>query len=460
MSVLKRVLRAFGWMVLGTVLLLVALVAVLLVVNRHDQPPSPLILELQAAIDSRPPAADADNAYVYALGMNVAKDADPSAEGSARLQWQLTAAPGAGFAEPWPPKGVVLKEGRSEAVQALSDACRRLENGCGAALAKGNETIGEWLASENWLLERYKRLLAHPRWRETVPQRLDARSPAYDHAAEGQRLLLVQAWLLAGRGDVAAVRETLQQDARFWRMVLGESDGTFSKIVAVSMLRRNLALGSLVIQRLPSSLASAAVPPAWTADLTLAERSIRRPLASEVLFLDAQLKVGFPLPELEEKVSAWQRLQRLASQILLQPQDTSNRNAAARIADAEAMDAPYERLREAYERATKPGDGPFPRHLYNPYGDILLAIAGPAYAGYGLKTADLEGSRRLALLAADLRARDANLAELPNLVKNSALRDPYTGQAFVWDGRGGELVFNGLQPGERGRYVIPYQAGN
>ena len=150
---------------------------------------------------------------------------------------------------------------------------------------------------------------------------------------------------------------------------------------------------------------------------------------------------------------------------LYQRQDTLNRHAALMMQWAEVVEVPMTQLVMARARASELMDSEVWPALhdapwYNPVGKLLLAIAGPAYSEYGLRIADLEGVRRLALLAVALHERQADPTVIPEQLKTSAWKDPYTGKPFTWDSASRELVFHGLESGERARQVIPYQAGS
>lgn len=114
-----------------------------------------------------------------------------------------------------PGKDHDFKAQRPGELKALTEACKEADAQCLKALKNGDKTIAAWLALEPWLLARYKALLTHPAYLQTLP--LDVRTPIphYSDVHEGQRLLLARVWQVAGQGDAAGVRAMLAEDVQF-----------------------------------------------------------------------------------------------------------------------------------------------------------------------------------------------------------------------------------------------------
>jgi hypothetical protein len=349
MKIAKTILKMLAWLIAGLVALAVVVYLVALVVNWNDQPPSEAAVRLAQLSRERPPAADADNGYVYLAGFSVASEEDPRVWGARRVAWaekvlaQPPAAPVAGF----PGEEHDFKRGRSDAVRALSEACAKLDAACRDALEAGDAGIAEWLAAEGWLLARYKTLLAHAGWREPVPWDERVPLPPYGQVGEGQRLLLAEAWTLAGRGDAAGVRTLVEADVRFWRHALAEADNLIPKLVAAAALRRHFAWSNLILRRLPPAAGGNAVPQLWKEPLSNAERSMLRSLAGEWAFLDRTIRRAaesgqpFASEDALPPTSA-QRVMLRMSNPMFQVQDTGNQHAELLVSVAEVLEVPYE----------------------------------------------------------------------------------------------------------------------
>ncbi len=461
----KRMLKWSAWLLGGLLLIPIVCYVTLLLINWRDQAPSEAALRLAADYRNRPAVADADNAYVYVMGFPVAPAADPHDAGTRRIAWIRSFQPDAQF----PPGDPVAtydghKSSRSSVGQKFS-ACTIGSKECVAALEAGDDELRAWIASEQWLLDRYLALAQRPNWLETLP--FDTRAPLTFHGMlyDGQKLLLAQAYIEAGQNNAAAVRELLGKDARLWRTVLASSDILITKMIAVASLKRTLLTGNLVLRRLPPELQLAAVPEEWTLPLTNSERSMRRCLTGEWMWaghvFDQTVTSRSFVPTGDGEDDAFEALMGRVWTPLMQPQDAKNRYAEVFIQASEALDVPIDDFPAGLEQAraifdnAHAANNPF-ANLYNPMGRVLLAIASGAYTSYPPRVADLEGVRRAAVLTTELRARKVAQQNISAALAASQTRTPYTGEPFTWNEKEQAIVFVGLEANERGRHALTY----
>lgn len=468
MRIAKTLLKILAWCIGVVFALGVAIYLVVIGINWNDQPASEASIRLEKLGRDSASIPDEDNAYVYVLGFAVAPEEDPRIWGTRRLAWtgqvvvQPPSAPVTGF----PGKDHDFKRLRSTAVQELSGACRKVDQKCLAALQGGDGNVAEWLAAEGWVLARYKTLLGHKGWRETVPWDARVPLPEYSTVLEGQKLLLAEAWTLAGQGNAGGVSKLLEADVRFWRRTLAATDSLISKMIATAALQRHFAWSNLVLRRLPPDAARSAIPELWRAPISESERSMLRSLAGEWAFFDHAIRHAMeddvhPLDMSSHEASTAKRVLWRMTHPMLKVQDTSNQYADLLISVSETLQVPFDRYPEALEHARAASDevaqGAFPpTRIYNVLGDILLAIAAPDFTSYAARVADLEGIRRSALLAVELRIQGITVGQAPQKLTAAALRDPYRGEPFGWDEPANAIVFIGLERGERGRHPILY----
>ncbi|MBS7457159.1 hypothetical protein [Coralloluteibacterium stylophorae] len=450
----RKGLRIMGWLAAGCVALVLGLYVVLLVVNRSDEPPSADAVAMRALIEERPDVADADNGYVYALGLLVADGQDPVAQGATRMDFLERLGPGDAAADDLVFEGErrAYRNARSDAVAALADACMYQGAECAQQLERAPDAVSDWKASETWLLARYRELIERSQWRGLVP--IDASAPlqGYQGLLDGQQLLLLDAWRQATAGDAAGVRDVLQQDLAFWRMVLRSSDRLIAKMMAVNAIDRHFALGNLALRALPAEQQAAAIPPSWREPIDREERALYRPLAGDWRLSQATVHHAVQL-----SLADMGLIDRLAPRFF-QPQASSNLLATALLDVARAYDVEdLGRVPQVMEERRNAAEVSAWRTLLHPYntaGHILVDIARPAYADYGVRAADLEGVRRAALLAATLRSQGIAASQAASAVAASPLTDPYTGAALQWDDESGSVVFHGLAKGERSRRML------
>ena len=451
----KGMMRKLAW----TVGALVAFVAVayltLVVVNWNDEPPSADAERLVAMKRDRAQLADAGNGFVHALSLAAAPDADPVALGSARKAYIEEYVPSfnGDAVTGLPGEDVGYRAARSPEVAALANACSEA-SACMEALHADPEALVQWLASEQWLLDRYRHMLATEGWLEAIPTDASAPLAGYQHVMEAQKLHLLAVRQQALARDTVAVSELLERDLVFWREVLASSDLLISKMIAAAAVRRHFAFGNFALRELPPDLADAAVPPSWRQPLTVAERSIARALGGEWHFIGGALRMA-----MSPEAQAGDPGQRLADRLLrplFKPQATLNLFAARMVPLGTLSELPYPEIGPSLERLAGSHEDASTRfRLYNPVGGVLEAVSAvSAYANYIARTADLEGQRRAALLVASLRGGGIGREGAATAVRDASLRNPYDDAPFEWDAATGSVVFRGLEEGDRGRHVL------
>ncbi len=453
---MPRILKIAALILLALVLLPVLAYLVVLGVNANDQPQSAAVVRVVRLVSAIPELRPQDNGYVYVMGFGAGRDQDPLALGTQRIAWTFRAGPGehADF----PTKDYDREAGRTPAMTELGDACQTVDGACLTALEKDSATIDEWLAADAWILDRYKKLLAVPGWRETAALDHGLPFPSYGLVLDGQRLLLLQAWTDAGRGDTAAVKDLLERDGVFWRRTMATSDTLLAKMIAVGAITRHFEWGNLIMRRLPQDKAPSGVPEHWRTPFTQLERSILRPSAGEFIIVAANVR-SLPPKGVSEIGSARDVVTALTMP-LFQPGDYENRYATLVTSVADTLDVPIQSYPAAVKQARaiveKTVAGAFDQPLYNWPGNKLIELGTPDFIGFAVRIADLEGVRRLALLATELRAAKAEPTDMLTRLGATPLHDPYSGKPFGWDASGGALVFVGLRSGAYGRHALLY----
>lgn len=436
--------------------LVVGLWLVVVAINWRDEAPSEDALRLQRVIDGRPAVDDAANAFVLLLGMDVRKQDDPFAWGVKRKAYLDAFPAGVAVDEPAVLPGTDHGNAahRSASTKSLMDACREADHGCWSHLQQHPGTVDHWLDSESWLLDRYIGLIGLTQWRESIPIDLRAPLPSYVSAMDGQRLLLMKGWRHARLGEAAAARELLQQDLIFWRMVLRSSDILISKMIATAAIQRHFAMGNLIFRKLDEVEADTLPPTSWGMPIDRGERSMLRAFAGEWRFSRSAVEASLKDEELASEQFGT-RTYRWALVPLFKPGATNNLFAANMVRLSDGMDVEMTQMPGAAE-ALEPPRGSWLPSLYNPIGDTLSQIAYPAYVPYALRVNDLEGARRAALLAIELRNGGARCSStgMEARIANSPLKEPYSGAPFAWDAATGSIVFKGLEPGPRGRRAV------
>lgn len=460
----RALLKVVLWIVAASVAALALLYLLVLFVNRHDAQPTPAALRFEQASAKLPPVAEADNGFVYFMGLSADRERDPAVVGKERISWSQAwlAKPSSAPVLRFPGKLHSIGAARSADMAQLFDTCRSADLACARALDGKQEHIAAWLEREQWFAQRYSKLRAYPHWRETL--QYDPRLPAagYAELLEGQKMLLLDAWLRAGHGDAAGVHQLLSEDMQFWRRNLAHNDTLVAKMVSVAALRNHFTWSQIVLRRLPAARQEQAIPAEWGLPVTDAERAILRPLIGEWRVFTATLapvKQGLMTDQAPDDGWLKAALARHLARHFLQVQASSNRYAGRATKTANLLSTGYGQLAGAAQiaRSMQEDDslGLLAHGVYNMLGNILVGASSVDLSKYALRSADLEGMRRAALLTAQLRGRgmaaDALTAQL-----GAAPGSPYDGKPFAWDGAAGAVVFTGLADGKFARTAMLY----
>jgi hypothetical protein len=469
MTWLRHLLRILAWSLLPLLGLAMLGYLTLALMNLHDQPPSARVLEWRRQIAERPPLADKDNGYVFLLGFSTAQDQNPFAAGHRQLDAlrRLGADPGFDIGR-LPDMPYLDRSSRSEAVATLARHCQMPAADCLLSLSRSPQTLRQWVDDEQWLLARYRTLIALPGWQEHLPIDLMANLPAFHDVFEGQKLLLARAHLLAAKGELTEARALLEEDATFWRRRLADTEHLVTKMLVASALQRHLLWTHMITRGLPRERMQEVVARQWQMPLSREELSLRRVLVSEWAFADRLVhdldrdsrRIRVPA---ETTAGEWtDRLSRLLQRPLLQPQDASNRHAELLGDLAEALErVNFENFSASYAAARNVEVKTLQSHRrlrpYNLVHHLFLARAfEPHFHTYWVRAGDIEGLRRAMLLSLELRRRGVAAAGFGRALRESALRNPYTDEPFQWDDNAGGIVFHGRREGEAGRYLLVY----
>jgi len=450
-TLLQKLKSLLLWFLSAAVILVILVVSTVMFVNRKDQEPSPAALSLKKIAASQATVADQDNAFVYAMGFLAPEDSDAGEIGSARVQWLRGFVAKANSEEfpKIPGEEGVLAKARSAEFRQLASVCKESNRACADAIERDPARIRGWASSESKMIDRYQGLLAFRQWRELWPSDLRALTPHFAEILDGQRLMLLKAWLMAGNGDAAGSKRLLERDLQFWRMTLAESTSLISKLIAASAIEQHFKMGNLVLRRLPPASVTRGIPEGWVEPITVRERSMMNVMANESAFseryLGSALKSGAWF-ETDDETGSESLGTRLAARFLFQPQATVNINANRLHAVAELFERDYAVVPAAADdlQASKEfRQKEFTElGIYNFMGDLLANLSEPEmHVKYGFRIANLEGVRRISLLASQLRSIGVNEKDLPQSLYKSGLRDPFDGSPFNWDAKEKSLVF-------------------
>lgn len=460
----RLLLKVFFWFVVACVALIVGLYLLALFINRNDKPPSAAAVRFEELVGKLPPVAEQDNGYVYFMGLAAVKESDPAVVGKERISWAKAqlALPVALSAEDFPGQSRDVQVERPPVLEKLLKQCSDADLACAHGLKNNEAEIEAWLAREKWFAERYVKLQSFPAWRETLP--FDGRIPPSNYGVvyEAHKMLLLDAWLRAGRGDVAGVKKLLADDIQFWRRNIAQNDTLIAKMISAGALKRHFTWSNIILRRLPASRQAEAIPAEWRVPITDAERSMLRPFVGEWRYFMSEIrlaKAGAIRDQSESDDRLDATLQRNLAKNFLQVQATSNRQAARLAEISRMLSVDYAQLpaaaRSVRSLQENVGMGFLEHGVYNVLGNVLAGAGGWDTTKYALRVADLEGIRRVALLTADLRSQSVSVEQMQAQLAKS-VGSPYDGKPFSWNEGAQSVVFTGLGEGKFARTAVLY----
>ncbi len=470
MKILRFLLRIFLWLAVAALGCIICFYLALLYINRADEPPSPAARQLASVIASRPVVADSDNAYVYLLGMTVPEDQAPAEWGQRRMDWarEVTAGTAQGETDgqylEWPGLNYDSWRAKGSLFVELRENCKTPDPECLGWIENNSQRIRDFALRHHWLIARYRSLQNYESWREITPYDLRLPFPGYSEVVSLSRLYYAN-WLASADRNDESVVQALDNELRFWRRLLTDSDVLVSKMFAVVGVHHTLEWAAAIYSQLRSVPFDEGRSHSMHIPLSEKERSMERAMAGEWEFVQHNIDALYELEQYGEPAAkVWLKRQEWrVLQPLFKPQATYNQFATEVLAETVALNQPYELLPSALEAFDQAASCEKRQRqglcfsMYNPAGRMLLSVFTTDVSGYGTRVADLEGLRRLVLLTADLYANDVSLSEVAEAVTASAWNNPYTNEPFEWEAAEQRLIFRGLARKDEGIYQLWYR---
>lgn len=452
MGILKKLTKIVLINFAVLVVLILALVLLFVAINWHDQQPSPEAIEFQQFYDGRASVNTEDNGYLYLMGFDVSETESPMEWGTNRVKWTHdvvnTLVPGESTNLPGP--SIDIAELRSPELITLAKTCAQPVQACIQGLEGNLPQVTEWLHKEAWFIDRYAQLITFDDWLEIAKVDLLMPLPNYGSVINAQRVYLISLWDQVKTSETPEeIGRALDQDLRFWRLVLKKSDVLITKLIAIVAINNNFYWQNHIARRLPGEEVSAVYSELLKEPISQEELSMYRALVGEWIFTGTGLN--------EDALDS-QNI--FYSRFSLQPQDSKNRHAAMLKDLHNSVSVDLSLLPSALNDINNlPSDNKFfwrIENIYNFIGKFLLSQNIPSmYTGYVARVADLEGARRALLLMTTIRSELSQGEDIGTFVQNSDIVNPYTQAPFIWDEKNKELVFVGLETGARGRHSFP-----
>ena len=347
MPLLNKLGKAGLKLILLVVMLTSTLYLLLLLLNLQDEAPSAAALSLQQQLADAQPGVEqtvANNGYLY-LSQHSSNNAYPLAK----------------------------------SLQALFNQC--VNDEC-LALLQQQADLPERVSQHQALSDFYRQLHNLPYWYLPIPEDAAATLPPISPLLNGQKILLLQAWLAAQQQDAVTVQQLLQQDLQFWRSMLLKNNLLLFKLSATAAIEHHFRFAGVIQQQLAASNTEFLPPAAWLNAYSTEEVSLQLVIAGEWAYGNHIIDSLVMNAVTDANLSVSEQLEWYLLTPLLQVQATSNQRASQLI--AYAANAPQPKT-------------PWYSWWYNPVGKILNSVAQPDYAHYQQRLGALEHLRQQAI---------------------------------------------------------------
>jgi hypothetical protein len=438
--------------------LLLALLALLLpwlAWNWNDEAPNAAALQLSQPLASS--VADADNAWLFLIGLSAAPNEDPIVLGRRRVD-ALSSDSG----ESTLVDGPLPLELPQLPRDSTPVFCPYHIVNCLDWTQIHAVTLQRLRQANALRQQRVATLLALPQWLNVHNESLGRLPPApnYNNLHLYYDLLALDAGKALATNDAAALDAVLRRMAdtvTFFRRVQAQPQDQLSLMTSIIGITRQLQLLDQLLDRLDAQQITALRPsiavilqaPAKPFDWS---ESIRRDYAASVAITASlgEFKDYRRCVDLGQEDCLLKRVQGLA----FQPQAMHNRLAENYLDILRARQQPAPQLKlalaQAYDQAQQrnPGFDSFINSLraiaYNPIGNAIVAatIKNPANDPAD-RLHDAEAQRRSVAMKVEALVQGVAIADLPAFLDAHAatLGNPWTGQALDWDPRQREIGF-------------------
>lgn len=422
---------------------IVFLVVLFYLINAFDQELDP---DIPAFIDfSKDTVLEEENAYFSLLGFNAAPGRDVHRVG-------VMLANAAEKAYQADPNGAPPDTGKflgSNPLRFAGDAsvlCGHREIGCLEHYDNHVAAIRDMLSTNRALVDRYYDLYRYPRFKETIAITVRSLVPTYPN--EIHKLLLAKVALEVQRNRLTPALEAVQNDMRFWRMVLRDCHDLISKAVAAAYLQQDVFLLSDIIRSRRLDNTQVAVAQEILRPLNQVERDMSGTVRREFT-MTVQLYQRLGSLNAESSKHMWRKTK--SQDVLARP--LFNANATINMAYEMIKDTvnlaslPAHEFMKRIQNAhpSEPSRNPL-HYIYNPLGKILFAMGQPEFSPYIGRLHNLDALIRLVGLQLEIKRKGIGDEDIGEFQKGSDpdYHNPYMRKPMQWDPEKRTLSFKGI----------------
>lgn len=229
------------------ILVLLSMFSIDWIINSYDENLDPRFETMKTWLE---PIPDSENGFVFMAGFMAPIDASPFESGRAYIA-AANEAILKNTASPKNPEGLAYTEYNASTPNVF---CRADRQSCWNVLRQERDAVTKWLASNEVTLARYKSITKYPRWQNSILINYASPIPSYSGLTRGQSLLQAAAMNAIEQGYMEQGLKMIDDDILFVRRILAGKSGLLDKMIAVSMLSKDLTLLSETLQARPNEV--------------------------------------------------------------------------------------------------------------------------------------------------------------------------------------------------------------
>lgn len=419
----------------------------LVAVNAVDEPLSPEVKLLAASSYHAEPTPG--NGYVWMLGLLAPEQEDAYAWGARALArlWEFDAQSQSLSKDDPLLADHLLIPGQSRT------RCQPEKASCIKLAAEKDVEIKRELAESGTLLDRAERMRAQPVFADSyTPNSWSSPIPSYGNVVVAQSATLFQASFAVGEERIEEAITLAEEDMRFSRRMLAGSTNLVGKMVANTLVARDVLFLSDLLSKRPDQMRpyerriASALKPLSQEEIALdvALRNEARGLV-RLLLVDVPRTQSFWSAPDAPTSSAGRIADRFAS-LFYQPNATANaalRRFETEMAVARAPALKFDDVRKEVDVLMLQYENLGIRdYLLNPVGNVLLGAERRSLTEYAARMHDLQGLVALVTAQAAMLSvsSPADAVVLRSVERAMRSADPYTGRPVTVDSTG-ELSF-------------------
>ena len=222
----------------------------LIIVNFNDEAKSNKVIEFEKFLAQRAIIDDTNNGFVYAVGLSASPELDFYVAGVERIKHinridSLTTSISPDYLN-----NVAVRKHYDLILMGCGSPLQ-LNAACHEYLLSKTQEIDQMLADSTVLLQRYQVMMKQKSWYESIQYNVYNNASVHAPWSFAHRVLMLQIWREAAKGNINTVTQGLQQDSTFLRNSLLSTHSLVNFSISAALLKQNYQWGRFALRNFP-----------------------------------------------------------------------------------------------------------------------------------------------------------------------------------------------------------------